>query len=96
MWLDELSPTSLGMLLALWEHRTVFLAAMQNINPFDQWGVELGKHMAKDIQHAWDQQEALHPGQHQSQYGVDDTTANIMHKLKMSAASHKAQTNPSP
>ena len=47
---DALTPHSLGCLLAMWEHRTVLLAALQNINPFDQWGVELGKTIAEEIE----------------------------------------------
>lgn len=50
MFLDKLTPHSLGALLCLWEHRTCALAAMQNINPFDQWGVELGKVIAEQIE----------------------------------------------
>lgn len=50
MLLDQLTPHSLGALLCLWEHRTCALGAMQNINPFDQWGVELGKVIAEQIE----------------------------------------------
>ncbi len=42
----ELSPSTLGQLVALYEHRTVAAAAVWGINPFDQWGVELGKQLA--------------------------------------------------
>lgn len=48
--MDELSPAMLGSLLALWEHRTAALAALQGINPFDQWGVELGKVIAQGLE----------------------------------------------
>lgn len=48
--MDELSPANLGSLLAIWEHRTVALAALNEINPFDQWGVELGKVIASDLE----------------------------------------------
>ena len=44
--LPELSPAALGQLVALYEHRTVVQAAIWGINPFDQWGVELGKQLA--------------------------------------------------
>lgn len=44
--LDELSPFSLGALLALYEHRTFAQSVLWQINPFDQWGVELGKQLA--------------------------------------------------
>lgn len=52
VFLDSLTPYSLGTLLAMWEHRTTALAAMQNINPFDQWGVELGKGIADQLEHS--------------------------------------------
>ncbi|WP_370262965.1 glucose-6-phosphate isomerase [Limnobacter sp.] len=57
VFLDSLTPYSLGALLALWEHRTTALAAMQNVNPFDQWGVELGKVIAERLE------QSLPPGQ---------------------------------
>jgi glucose-6-phosphate isomerase len=44
--LADLSPKTLGALLAFYEHRTVMQAWLAGINPFDQWGVELGKQMA--------------------------------------------------
>jgi glucose-6-phosphate isomerase len=40
---------NLGALLALWEHRTFVEAVLGGINPFDQWGVELGKTLARPI-----------------------------------------------
>ena len=44
--LDRLDPQTLGALLAFYEHRTFTAATLLGINPFDQWGVELGKEMA--------------------------------------------------
>lgn len=44
---DELTPYSLGALLALYEHKVYTQAVIWDINPFDQWGVELGKQIAK-------------------------------------------------
>jgi glucose-6-phosphate isomerase len=44
--LDRLDPATLGALLAFYEHRTFAGAVLLGINPFDQWGVELGKEMA--------------------------------------------------
>ena len=41
-----LDPRTLGSLLAFYEHRTFTAACLLGINPFDQWGVELGKEMA--------------------------------------------------
>ena len=47
--LDALTPHSLGALLALYEHKTFCQAIIWQINPFDQWGVELGKVMSETI-----------------------------------------------
>ena len=46
---DRLTPYVLGQLLALYEHRTFVQACLWDINAFDQWGVELGKDLAKVI-----------------------------------------------
>ena len=46
---NDLSPESVGMLLAFYEAKTVYEAFIWGINPFDQFGVELGKTMAGDI-----------------------------------------------
>ena len=46
---DDLTPRMLGMLLALYEHRTFVQSVIWDINAFDQWGVELGKELAKGI-----------------------------------------------
>ena len=50
--LDALTPESLGMLLALHEHKVFVQAHLWGINAFDQWGVELGKTLATAIQPA--------------------------------------------
>jgi glucose-6-phosphate isomerase len=48
--LEELSPASLGALLALYEHRVFVAGVAWGINSFDQWGVELGKTLARDLE----------------------------------------------
>lgn len=48
--LDELTPAALGALIAFHEHRTFANAVLIGINPFDQFGVELGKEIAKRIE----------------------------------------------
>jgi glucose-6-phosphate isomerase len=48
--LDSLEPRSLGSLIALYEHKVLVQAAVWNINPFDQWGVELGKILGKVVE----------------------------------------------
>jgi glucose-6-phosphate isomerase len=46
---DRLTPTVLGALVALYEHSVFTQGAIWNIDSFDQWGVELGKALAKRI-----------------------------------------------
>jgi glucose-6-phosphate isomerase len=46
---DRLTPETLGKLVALYEHSVFTQGAIWNIDPFDQWGVELGKVLAKRI-----------------------------------------------
>ncbi len=45
----KLTPRTLGMLLAMYEHKVFTMGALWGINSFDQWGVELGKQLAKRI-----------------------------------------------
>jgi len=47
--LDRLDPRTLGALIAFYEHRTFANAVLMGINPFDQFGVELGKQIAKQL-----------------------------------------------
>ena len=47
--LDSLSPSTLGQLIALYEHSVYLQAVAWNINPFDQFGVELGKKLANQL-----------------------------------------------
>ena len=46
---ERLTPATLGALVALYEHSVFTQAAIWEINPFDQWGVELGKELASRI-----------------------------------------------
>jgi glucose-6-phosphate isomerase len=47
--LERLTPAALGKLVALYEHSVFTQAAIWDVNPFDQWGVELGKALAQRI-----------------------------------------------
>lgn len=47
--LERMEPSSLGALLALYEHRVFSSGSLWGINSFDQWGVELGKTLAADL-----------------------------------------------
>ena len=49
MLLDELTPHSLGALLALYEHSVYLQSVLWGINAFDQLGVELGKQVAERL-----------------------------------------------
>ncbi len=55
----ELNPHSLGELIALYEHITFVEGVVWGIDSFDQWGVELGKQLAKQITPALHDDEAL-------------------------------------
>lgn len=48
--LDDVTPEALGALIAFYEHRTFANAVLMGINPFDQFGVELGKEIARSIE----------------------------------------------
>ena len=48
--LEDVTPDALGALIAFYEHRTFANAVLMGINPFDQFGVELGKEIAKSIE----------------------------------------------
>ena len=49
LMIDELTPHSLGKLIALYEHKIFVQGIIWNINSFDQWGVEYGKQIAQKI-----------------------------------------------
>jgi len=72
--LSELSPYSLGQLIALYEHKVFVMATIWDINPFDQWGVELGKNIAKKTL------EELHSKDSTSQF--DCSTNGLMNWVK--------------
>ncbi|MFZ5603682.1 MAG: glucose-6-phosphate isomerase, partial [Pseudomonadota bacterium] len=46
---ETLTPRILGALIALYEHKVFVQSVIWNINPFDQWGVELGKQLSGEI-----------------------------------------------
>ena len=71
--LEELNPASLGALIALQEHRVFVSGAIWGINSFDQWGVELGKVLAKDIE------PRLRSG---NVSGLDASTAGLLRRLR--------------
>ncbi|MGC1206639.1 MAG: glucose-6-phosphate isomerase [Ornithinimicrobium sp.] len=58
MLLDALTPHTLGMLVALYEHKVFVQGVIWDVNSFDQWGVELGKVLAKVIEPELTNEEA--------------------------------------
>ncbi len=71
--LDELTPASLGALIALQEHRVFVSGSVWGINSFDQWGVELGKVLAKDIHARLASGDAA---------GLDPSTAGLLQQFR--------------
>ena len=71
--LEELTPTTLGALIALQEHRVFVSGSVWGIDSFDQWGVELGKLLAKDLE------PRLHSG---DASGLDGSTAGLLRRLR--------------
>jgi glucose-6-phosphate isomerase len=71
--LERLDPASFGALVAMYEHRVFVSGSIWGINSFDQWGVELGKVLAKDI--------APRLGSGDTS-GLDPSTAGLLRRLK--------------
>lgn len=69
----KLDPKTLGALIALYEHKVFVQSVIWNINPFDQWGVELGKQLAGKILMEWEHHQ---PGSH------DASTNGLIHYFK--------------
>ena len=66
--LDRLDPRTLGALIAFYEHRTFANAVLMGINPFDQFGVELGKSLARQL------------GEPESRDGLDTSTRSLIER----------------
>ncbi len=71
--LDQLTPFTLGSLLAMYEHKVFCQGVLWNINSFDQWGVELGKQLAEPIFEQLGDNSAL---------GQDTATKGLIDYLK--------------
>ncbi|MER3329521.1 MAG: glucose-6-phosphate isomerase, partial [Candidatus Kapaibacterium sp.] len=69
---DELNPSTLGTFLAIQEHKVFVQSVIWNINPFDQFGVELGKTIAKDIE----------PSIISKDNHFDSSTNNLINRVK--------------
>jgi glucose-6-phosphate isomerase len=73
LMLERLDPASLGALIALHEHRVFTSGSIWGLNSFDQWGVELGKVLALDLE------PRLRTG---DVAGLDASTAGLIHRLR--------------
>jgi glucose-6-phosphate isomerase len=71
--LEALTPATLGALIAMQEHRVFVSGAIWGINSFDQWGVELGKVLAKDIEPRLQSGDVA---------GLDGSTAGLLARLR--------------
>jgi glucose-6-phosphate isomerase len=71
--MDALTPEAVGALLALYEHKTFVEGVIWDINSFDQWGVELGKVLAKAI--------LRDVADGEPSPGLDPSTAELMKRL---------------
>ena len=71
--LEALTPSSLGALIALYEHRVFVSGAVWNINSFDQWGVELGKALCNSLLPRLTSGDAS---------GLDASTAGLLAKVR--------------
>jgi glucose-6-phosphate isomerase len=63
---EKLTPLTLGKLIALYEHKVVCQGFIWNIHPFDQWGVELGKQTASQIDSNLQQENEENMASHDS------------------------------
>ncbi|WP_319781522.1 glucose-6-phosphate isomerase [Oceanisphaera sp. IT1-181] len=70
----ELTPTTLGSLIALYEHKTFIQGVLWQINSFDQWGVELGKKLANRLLNDLSGQD--------SGYQHDASTQGLLDQIK--------------
>lgn len=80
--LDRCNAESLGALIALWEHRVECMAALTGVNPFDQWGVELGKTIAASALAALANKPQALGGVDQANSQLDDKSLEMIEWLK--------------
>ena len=69
--IKKLTPHALGSLLAMYEHKIFVQGIVWNLNSYDQWGVELGKILAKNIQEELETGDTIHDH--------DSSTAGLLH-----------------
>ena len=72
--MDKVEPYALGALVALYEHKIFTQGVIWNINSFDQWGVEYGKQLAKQILDELDEDRRV-------RVSHDGSTASLIDRL---------------
>jgi glucose-6-phosphate isomerase len=72
---ERLDPSAVGALVALYEHKVLVQSALWNLNPFDQWGVELGKKLALRVG------DCLQP-EAAPMAGLDGSTRMLVERLR--------------
>lgn len=78
--LQRLDPYHLGMLIALYEHKIFVQGAIWDINSFDQWGVELGKTLSKNILGALEKEQGEN---------LDSSTEGLLAHVKQARMQNK-------
>ena len=73
LFIEQLTPSNLGSLIALYEHRIFVQGVIWNIFSYDQWGVELGKQLANNILKDFDKEKLDHH---------DSSTQRLIHHYK--------------
>jgi len=77
--MNALTPQTLGALIALYEHKVFVQGVVWNVNAYDQWGVELGKVLAKEITPLLGPEATVPPG-------LDSSTAGLIAQIKTAAS----------
>ncbi len=82
--MDRLTPATLGALIALYEHKIFVQGVIWGINSFDQWGVELGKQLAKTLVDDLDSQQS--PSPH------DSSTRGLVERFRAAQACESGES----
>jgi len=83
---DTLDPKTLGSIIAFYEHKIFVQGVIWNINSFDQWGVELGKQLAKNILHELNDGEEIN--------NHDSSTNGLINHYKLRRPTKKSHKTP--
>ena len=79
LMVNQFTPHSIGALIALYEHKVFAQGQLWGINSFDQWGVELGKVLEKEL---FPLLTGTAPNPEEQLEKLDPSTANLIKKLR--------------